>query len=78
MALAGDVLADLELTHGLLEPALLRSLQGLSKTAAHQCWKVRVNVLTERASQVGCFPVDNMWFILRRWRFGNWNNLAAV
>jgi hypothetical protein len=54
-AIAGvviDVLADLELAHGLLEPALaiLRPLQGSSKTAAHKGWQVRVDMLTERAS----------------------------
>jgi hypothetical protein len=58
--------------------AFLRPLQGLSKTTTHQGWQVRVNVLTEWARQVGRSWEYNMWFILRRWRFGNWNNLAAV
>jgi hypothetical protein len=54
------------------------NIQGLSEATTHYGWQVRVNMLTERASQVGCFSVYNIWFIVRGRRFGNWNDFTAV
>ena len=54
------------------------NIQGLSEATTHYGWQVRVNMLTERASQVRRFSVYMIWFILRRRYFGNWNNLTAV
>ena len=56
----------------------LRGLQRLAQATTHYGWQVRINMLTERASQVGRFAVYNIWLIFRGRRFGNWNKLTAV
>jgi hypothetical protein len=53
-------------------------LQGLSNAATHQGWLVRIDMLTQGASQVAGVPEPRRWFVPGRRCCGYWNYLATV
>jgi hypothetical protein len=63
---------------GCLEAMGSERLQGLSKAATHYGWLVRIDMLTERASQVVGLSEPRRWSVSGRRCFGYWNYLATV